>query len=204
MAGRRGANVLFLVCICWLFSLCSAARGFYISEQMIDSSADVSPLDSGSGRLLVDLRPPPNPKAWTLATKEDALQRRGLGTEDNNNDESTSDESSSTSSSSAQETSMASSYTTTATPAHHTHTSSSSTTTISSSSTSASSSAQSSQPSSSPLPTPFDQGFAGNITEGCSNFVYKFIAEQTFISCLPFSLLLQVCFLRLFQKGKKF
>jgi hypothetical protein len=52
---------------------------------------------------------------------------------------------------------------------------------------------QSSQPSSSPLPKPFDQGFGGNTTENCSNFIYGFLSDQSFTSCLPFSLLLQVC-----------
>jgi len=42
------------------------------------------------------------------------------------------------------------------------------------------------------LPSPYDQGFSGNITESCSNFVYGFLRNSTFQSCLPFSLLLQV------------
>jgi len=42
------------------------------------------------------------------------------------------------------------------------------------------------------LPSPYDQGFNGNITESCSNFVYGFLRNSTFQACLPFSLLLQV------------
>lgn len=41
------------------------------------------------------------------------------------------------------------------------------------------------------LPVPFDQGFSGNITDSCSNFMYGFLTNSTFKSCLPFSLLLQ-------------
>ena len=178
---------MFLVTVTCCLALCSAASEFYIAEQMIDS-ADVSSLNSGT--LLVDLRPPPippNPKAWTLATEKDALQRRGLKVEDDNKDESTS------SSSSAHQTSMAPPESTTAAVAHHTTASASPKSSSSTTSSAASLTTQSSQPSSSPLPTPFDQGFAGNITESCSNFVYRFLADPTFTSCLPFSLLLQVC-----------
>ena len=191
MAGRRGgvvpsAKLSFVALLCCL-AFCSAAPEFYIAEQMVDSS-DVSSLNSGT--LLVDLRPPPvppNPKAWTLGTEKDALQRRGLKVEDDNKDESTS------SPLSAQQTSMASSESTAAAVAHHTTASSTMKSSSLTSSSAASLATQSSQPSSSPLPTPFDQGFAGNITETCSNFVYGFIADSTFTSCLPFSLLLQVC-----------
>ncbi|KIM95100.1 hypothetical protein OIDMADRAFT_172233 [Oidiodendron maius Zn] len=86
---------------------------------------------------------------------------------------------------------MAPSESTTAAVAHHTTASSATKSSSSTSSSAASLATQSSQPSSSPLPTPFDQGFAGNITETCSNFVYGFLADSTFTSCLPFSLLLQ-------------
>lgn len=43
------------------------------------------------------------------------------------------------------------------------------------------------------LPTPFDSGFTSNITSTCSSFMMDFLANETFKSCLPFSLLLQVC-----------
>ena len=42
------------------------------------------------------------------------------------------------------------------------------------------------------LPAPYDQGFSGNITESCSNFIYGFLSNSTFQGCLPFSMLLQV------------
>lgn len=200
MAGRRGAAswqpsthmVLSLVLTCCWLALCSASTEFYIAEQMIDN-ADVSPLNSG--RLLVDPRPPPpipNPKAWTLATEKDALQRRGLESESNNKDESTSSPSSS---SSSVQTSMAQTQSISAATAHHTQT-------TSTSSSLPSLSTQSSLPSSSPLPTPFDQGFTGNMTESCTNFFNQFLADSTFTSCLPFSLLLQVC-LRSFLQVRK-
>ena len=182
MPSAKLSFVTFLCCL----ALCSAASEFYIAEQMVDSS-DVSSLNSGT--LLVDLRPPPvppNPKAWTLGTEKDALQRRGLKVEDDNKDESTS-------SPSSVQTSMAPSESTAAAAAHHTTASSATKSSSSTFSSAASLATQSSQPSSSPLPTPFDQGFAGNITESCSNFVYGFLADSTFTSCLPFSLLLQVC-----------
>jgi hypothetical protein len=207
MAGRRGPvslwlpidmNMLLLVFTCWI-ALCSASPEFYISEQMVDS-ADVSVLNSG--RLLVDLRPPParpNPKAWTLATKEDALQKRGMAAEDNNNkDEPTS----SSSSASQQKTTMPSSDSTTQAPEHHTTTTTKSSPTSAATSSSAALTTQSSQPSSSPLPKPFDQGFGGNTTENCSNFIYGFLSDQSFTSCLPFSLLLQVCPRSLPHMGK--
>ncbi|PQE32672.1 C6 transcription factor protein [Rutstroemia sp. NJR-2017a WRK4] len=41
------------------------------------------------------------------------------------------------------------------------------------------------------LPTPFDSGFSSNITSTCSSFMMGFLANETFKSCLPFSLLLQ-------------
>ncbi|KAG4027520.1 hypothetical protein MFRU_029g00440 [Monilinia fructicola] len=41
------------------------------------------------------------------------------------------------------------------------------------------------------LPTPFDSGFTSNITSTCSSFMMDFLANETFKSCLPFSLLLQ-------------
>lgn len=48
------------------------------------------------------------------------------------------------------------------------------------------------QQTASQLPSPYDQGFNGNITESCSNFVNGFLMNSTFQACLPFSLLLLV------------
>jgi hypothetical protein len=43
------------------------------------------------------------------------------------------------------------------------------------------------------LPVPFDIGFSNNITSSCSSFMTSMLTNSTFKSCLPFSLLLQVC-----------
>jgi hypothetical protein len=43
------------------------------------------------------------------------------------------------------------------------------------------------------LPTPFDIGFSNNITSSCQSFMTSMLTNATFTSCLPFSLLLQVC-----------
>ncbi|KAL8799020.1 MAG: hypothetical protein Q9182_006199 [Xanthomendoza sp. 2 TL-2023] len=43
------------------------------------------------------------------------------------------------------------------------------------------------------LPRPFDSGLGNNYTdENCPKFINNFLRNETFISCLPFSLLLQV------------
>ncbi|KAL8810198.1 MAG: hypothetical protein Q9200_002761 [Gallowayella weberi] len=43
------------------------------------------------------------------------------------------------------------------------------------------------------LPRPFDSGLGNNYTdENCPKFINSFLRNETFISCLPFSLLLQV------------
>lgn len=48
--------------------------------------------------------------------------------------------------------------------------------------------------SSSPLPTPFDGGLGKNYTQpSCPAFLKNMINNDTFVQCLPFSLLLQVC-----------
>jgi hypothetical protein len=44
-----------------------------------------------------------------------------------------------------------------------------------------------------PLPTPFDIGFSSNISTNCESFMTSMLSNATFQSCLPFSLLLQVC-----------
>lgn len=168
--------ILFLTISCCI-SLSSASH-FYIDEQMIEAiEADDVSEDLGSalarlaksGTILVDQGPPPNPKAWTLATEHDDLQRRGL-------DSSTSKDASSSTVSSA--TSM---ITTVSTSSSATKTSSSSTGIVAATTAA-----------SSPLPSPFDQGFSGNITDSCQSFMDGMLANATFKSCLPFSLLLQV------------
>lgn len=50
-----------------------------------------------------------------------------------------------------------------------------------------------SDPTDSPLPKPFDGGFGTNYTQSsCPTFLKSFLTNDTFTSCLPFSLLLQV------------
>ncbi|TVY45170.1 hypothetical protein LSUB1_G001017 [Lachnellula subtilissima] len=51
------------------------------------------------------------------------------------------------------------------------------------------------------VPTPFDSGFSSNITATCSSFMNDMLANATFKSCLPFSLLLQNS-LSFFQAAK--
>lgn len=46
-----------------------------------------------------------------------------------------------------------------------------------------------------PLPRPFDTSLGNNFTtDSCPQFFNDFLTNQTFLDCLPFSLLLQVCF----------
>jgi hypothetical protein len=167
---RLAAAPAVLVTLLLTFSCCislSSASSFYIDEQMMES---IEPDDfvenlgpalaslAESGTILVDQRPPPDPKAWTLATENDDLERRGL-------------ESSSGGS-----------------PA-----SSSSTVTVTTTSASAATSiAAATTAAAAPLPSPFDQGFSGNITQSCQTFMTTMLSNATFEACLPFSLLLQV------------
>ncbi|QSZ34765.1 hypothetical protein DSL72_007623 [Monilinia vaccinii-corymbosi] len=41
------------------------------------------------------------------------------------------------------------------------------------------------------LPIPFDSGFSSNITSTCASFMESFLVNETFRSCVPFSLMLQ-------------
>jgi hypothetical protein len=169
--------LIFLTCCISL----SSASNFYIDEQMIESIEAETSEDLGSalarlaksGTILVDQGPPPNPKAWTLATEHDDLQRRAAV------------DPSSSSSSSNDATSVTSSSTSMITTA-------STTATRSGTKTSSIGIAVATTASSSPLPSPFDQGFSGNITDSCQAFMNGMLTNATFKSCLPFSLLLQV------------
>lgn len=72
------------------------------------------------------------------------------------------------------------------------------TTTVSASTTLASSTTSSGLIAATPLtasqlPVPFDLGFSNNLTTSCQNFMTSMLSNSTFKSCLPFSLLLQVC-----------
>ena len=173
---RDSSFLIILLTISCCISLTSASH-LYIDEQMIEGfEEDNVSEDIGSalarlarsGTILVDQGPPPNPKAWTLATEHDDLQRRGLD-----------------SSSSTEATSIASSPTSMITKIS---TSPSETT---ASSTSSSNAAAATDPAG-PLPSPFDQGFNGNITSSCQSFMSGMLTNATFTACLPFSLLLQV------------
>ena len=174
-------SLLFLLFLTCCISL-SSASNFYIDEQMIESIEAETSEDLGSalarlaksGTILVDQSPPPNPKAWTLATEHDDLQRRAV------------DHSSSSSSSSSKDaTSVTSSLTSMITTA-------STTATRSGTKTSSTGIVVATTASTSPLPSPFDQGFSGNITDSCQTFMDGMLTNATFKSCLPFSLLLQV------------
>jgi len=162
---------IFILLTCCL-SISSAT--VYIDEQMVETP-DASELFKSSlerlhrsGTLLVDQRPPPNPKEWTLATENDDLKRRDehLGKRDV----------------SQESTSSSGSMITTAPAATQTSTGTSTSSSL----------AVATSESASPLPSPFDQGFAGNVTDSCLNFMNGFLSNSTFKSCLPFSLLLQV------------
>ena len=171
--------LIFLIISCCI-SL-SSASNFYIDEQMIEGEADVLDESIGSalarlaksGTILVDEGPPPNPKAWTLATEHDDLQRRDLD-----------DHSSSSSSTKDLRTSTVSSTGSMVTTA--------STSPAKTSSATSSGIVAVATQSSSPLPSPLDIGFSGNITDSCQSFMNDMLNNATFKSCLPFSLLLQV------------
>ena len=184
--------IILIITISCLFSSTSASPSVYIPESMIeDRAGDVQVQSFGrsapKGRILVDQRPSPipNPERWTLATV-DELRRRAfddlsllspppakihLELRAALSSNSTSHSSSGSSPSS---------------------TMSSSATTRTGTKTTSSSAIATATHASVPLPSPFDQGFSGNITQSCSNFVNGFLHNATFKDCLPFSLLLLV------------
>ncbi|CZR68496.1 uncharacterized protein PAC_18395 [Phialocephala subalpina] len=157
---------LFLVIILTCFLTFSSAS-VYIEEEMVERSPeDVTELLGStfarlarSGTILVDQRPPPEPKSWELERPDtaDDLRRRNT---DNSNSSSNST------------------------------TRSSSTSTLAPTSTSSGLVVATTE-SASALPTPFDTGFNNNITTNCQSFMTSMLANSTFKSCLPFSLLLQ-------------
>lgn len=176
-------TLLFLIICACLFSITSASS-VYIEESMVEvqthSDAQViqAELDrlAQTGRILVDPNPPSDPNAWILATEHDDLQRRGLDHlylphQQHHEQERRAAHSSSSSSSTTMITTTKPTSTATAT---------------------SSGVSVATDTSSFTLPAPFDQGFGNNVTESCSNFLLSFLTNQTFQSCLPFSLLLQV------------
>lgn len=188
----KTSHLLLLVFLTCCLSFTSASS-VYIEESMVE--VEEHPVDTPetfqesldrlarTGTILVDPRPPPipNPKAWTLATENDDLRRRSLddlkifAVRQVGDDENDSKDSSSSSMT-----------TTSLRPSSTKGSSSKGSSTVSSGLVAQTTAASTS------LPTPFDNGFANNITESCSNFMYGFLTNATFHACLPFSLLLQV------------
>lgn len=160
--------LIFLTCCISLTS----ATSYYIDEEMVEER-EVEPLESTfarlarSGTILVDQSPPPIPVGeWS----EDPVP------ESNDHDLKPRDGTNSSSSASTANTTLK--------------------TSISSSATAAASTTVTSIPadttaSASPLPSPFDIGFSGNITSDCQSFMNSMLSNATFKTCLPFSLLLQ-------------
>lgn len=156
---------LFLVIILTCFLSFSSAS-IYIEEEMVERSPeDVTELLGStfarlarSGTILVDQRPPPEPKSWELDTADDLRRRNTENTSSSNS-----------------------------------ITKGSSTSTLAPTTTSSGLVVATTE-SASALPTPFDTGFNNNITTNCQSFMTSMLANTTFKSCLPFSLLLQVCF----------
>jgi len=166
-------QILVLIFLTCCISISSAT--YYIEEEMVEASIDVSE-DFGStlerlarsGTILVDQSPPPKAADWTLATVADNLQRRGDPLGPGSQDESSSSKLITSTVKSASSSTLAP------------------TTTSSGIAVAVTTSA-------SPLPSPFDNGFNANLTSNCEAFMNSMLANSTFKSCLPFSLLLQVC-----------
>jgi hypothetical protein len=174
------SSLLLLILLTCCISL-STAQSYYIDEQMIEELEAETSEDVGSalsrlaksGTILVDQGPPPG-QVWTLATEFDDLNRGAV-------EHSSSSSSSSDNHESVTSSSISSMITTASTAATRFGTKTSSTTV-----------AAATTVSNSPLPSPFDQGFSGNITDSCQSFMDGMLGNASFKSCLPFSLLLQV------------
>lgn len=158
--------LLFLLVCCIPFT--AASKSIYMNAELVEVQARTESLGSTfarlarSGTILVDPGTPPVPDHWDQATNNDDELRRR------------------------------------AEPSYSTNSiSSSATKAPSSKSTLAPTPTSSGIPSAaplaaSPLPTPFDVGFSSNITTTCAAFMKSMLSNQTFKSCLPFSLVLQV------------
>jgi hypothetical protein len=172
-----------------------SAKALYISEQMVETPKNLAPAvpekpeDPRSalsrlalaGPILVDLSPPPrkdpNSNTWVLASLEEDLRRRKRQV---GGDEQPST-SSRVSSTRASTTTRAAQVSTTVTGK----------TTPTSSATSA---VAPEETGSTPLPKVFDSGFGGNLTNSCQTYMDNMLADKTFQSCLPISLLLAVSY----------
>lgn len=167
--------ILFLLLTCFYITL-STAEIISLSEPMFESTDErhtnedfLSAFErlAHTGTILVDESPPPNPGGgWVLASEHEALVKRA----DRHN--------------------RSSSASLTPTPSKTLTTSSTST------SSSSTSTGIATQPTQGPivLPTPFDSGFSSNVTDSCASFLDGFLTNAEFKACLPFSLLLEVCF----------
>ena len=164
-------HLLFLIFLTCCLSF-SSATSYLIEEEMIETQADGSD-PSGStvddlalpGTLLVDPAYP-IPNEWTLQNSPGDLKRR----DDSLNAASSTSSSAPTSTDSG----------------------SASTTLVSSASSTSSGLVVSTPLPTSQLPEPFDLGFSNNITTSCQSFMNNMLSNDTFKTCLPFSLLLQV------------
>lgn len=116
-----------------------------------------------SGMIVVDPRPPPRSGNYWQAESFEIVEKEGLLRKRSNLSTSSVPATSSTATSKAV------------------------------SSTTTSGSAATLTASSSPLPSPFDSSLGNNFTSpSCPDFIYSFLNNATFKSCLPFSLLLEV------------
>jgi hypothetical protein len=197
----RTSHLLLVVFLTCCLSLTAASSSVYIAESMVE--VEESPMSetfqeslarlARTGTILVDPRPPPNvepnPHAWTLATLDDdlaAAQRRSLDRPNQNSHDRLNARQVGDEHADADAKSSSSSMISTATrpsPTKSSETASGTSGIVAQTSTA-----------SSTLPTPFDTGFGGNITQSCSDFMSGFLGNATFKECLPFSLLLQVRF----------
>lgn len=167
-----------------------SANALYISEQMVETPKNLVPAAPAkpedprtalerlalSGPILVDLSPPPQKdpvsNTWVLATLDEDLKRRKrqVGQDE------------------PAPTSKAVSSTKAATSTVPTQASS----TIKSPSSSTSIVAVAEETGTTPLPKVFDSGFGGNLTNSCQSYMDNMLADKTFQSCLPLSMLLAV------------
>lgn len=184
-----------------LISTCSAE--FYIEERMVEVREDIPDLFAStlarlarSGTILVDQRPDPltrdsqsvpkPKKQWEITIEATETEEETLYS-DSDLRKRKAEPIVATITSTATITPPKISSTVTASVT------TSSTSTLASSETS-SGLTSAATPTSASLPAPFDSGFTSNITTTCSSFMMNFLANETFKKCLPFSLLLQVCF----------
>lgn len=183
---------LLLTCIAPTVS----ASALYIPEQMVETPKHLAPAApekpedprsallrlATSGPILVDLSDEPskdgNPEDWTLASIEDDLRRRKKR-QVGGDEEATTTTKSTTSAKST-------------TSRQATTTLASITSATSSTTSTRGGIAVAEETGTRPLPQVFDSGFNANLTSSCQTFMRNMLANETFKSCLPVSLLIQV------------